>query len=323
MTLNLRFAASLAAAAITGFTPVAHASCGSAFCTLMTDRYAQTTGDAHPGWSADVRLELVNLDRLRTGTHSLDASQVEDEEAVERHTRNQNLVTTLGYGVDDDWSLSLRVPMVRRDHLHDLIDENTGLVGPSEQWTFTRLGDVQLLARRQFLSADAGAAYAVFGGLKFPTGPTHIANADGSRAERALQPGTGTTDLVIGAAARQSLGMTDAAIGQLSWSQAMNSRDDFKPGRRLEASLGWSHAFSRSLGSVLQLNFRERARDRGAQAEPDNSGSTEVDLSPGLTMAVGEASTLYAYVQLPLYQKVNGVQLVSRHAFALGWTSDC
>jgi hypothetical protein len=33
-------------------------------------------------------------------------------------------------------------------------------------------------------------------------------------------------------------------------------------------------------------------------------------------------STLYAYVQLPLYQDVNGIQLVPRNSFALGWTAD-
>ena len=105
----------------------AHASCGSAFCTLMTDRYAQGTGEPHLGWSADVRLEAVTQDCLRSGTHNLDASEVTGEETIERHTKNLNLVTTLSYGLNRDWSLSLRIPVVKRDHLHDLVDETTGL----------------------------------------------------------------------------------------------------------------------------------------------------------------------------------------------------
>ena len=311
-----------AALALGALTASAQASCGSAFCSLMTDRYAQGSGEPHLGWSADLRLEAVTQKRLRSGTSDIDASEVTNEEAIERHTKNLNIVTTLSYGFDGDWSVSLRAPVVRRDHLHDLIDEGTGLPSTPEQWRFTRLGDVQLIARRQMIAAAGTVSWALFGGLKLPTGSIRVFNADGSRAERALQPGSGTTDLVLGAAARRAIGPTDAVIGQASWTQAVTSREEYKPGRRVELSAGWSHAYSQGLGAVLQLNLRQRGRDSGAQAEPGNSGSTTLDLSPGVTFGVGSASTVYAYVQLPLYQKVNGIQLVPRNALAIGWTSD-
>jgi len=310
------------AAACMAAHAVASASCGSAFCTLMTDRYAQGTGEPHIGWSADLRIESVLQDRLRTGTHTIDASQVTDEEAIERHTRNLNVVTTLGYGFDEHWSVSVRIPVVKRDHLHDLVDEATGLPSTPEQWRFTKLGDVQVIARRQMLADDTSTSYAWFGGLKLPTGSTNVTNADGSRAERALQPGTGTTDLVLGVAGRRAIGMNDALIGQASIGAALNRHEDFRPGARFELSAGWSHAFSPRWGSVLQLNLRQRGHDSGAQAEPGNSGSTIVDLSPGITVGVGSSSTLYAYAQVPLYQKVTGIQLVPRTALAVGWTAD-
>jgi hypothetical protein len=31
---------------------------------------------------------------------------------------------------------------------------------------------------------------------------------------------------------------------------------------------------------------------------------------------------VYAYVQLPVYQKVTGIQLVPEHALSIGWTTD-
>jgi hypothetical protein len=213
----------------------------------MTDRYALGTGQAHMGWSADLRLESVLQNRLRTGTHTISPEQVSSEDAIERHTRNLNLVTTLEYGFNDQWSMSVRIPVVRRDHLHDLLDEDTGVPTTPEQWRFTRLGDVQVLARRQGASADARNAYAVFGGLKLPTGAFKVANGDGSRAERALQPGSGTTDAVLGVAGRHAVGLTDAAIGQASVTAALNSREGFRPGTRLELSAGWSHAYSQHL----------------------------------------------------------------------------
>lgn len=313
----LPLALALAAAPLS--TP-ALASCGATSCTLMTDEYAQGAVSSHLGWSADLRLEAVTQKRLRRGTRTIDAGQVTDAEAIERHTKNLNLIASLGYAFDAEWSATLRVPLVRRDHLHDPIDEDTGALGPAEQWRFTKPGDVQVQLRRQFAAGDGGTAFALSGGLKLPTGSISVANGDGSRAERALQPGTGTTDLLLGGAWRHALGSDNAFIGQLGLAQALNSTDGFRPGRRIELSVGWSHAYSPTLGTVLQLNARQRARDRGAQAEPDHSGSTTIDLSPGVTFGLGHASTLYAYLQLPVYQKVNGTQLVPRSALALGWT---
>ncbi len=72
----------------------------------------------------------------------------------------------------------------------------------------------------------------------------------------------------------------------------------------------------------MQLNLRLRAPDVGAQAEPENSRSITLQLSPGVTLGTGHASTLYAYLQIPLYQDVSGIQLVARRALAVGWTSD-
>ncbi len=298
------------------------ASCGSAFCTLMSDRYAQGAGEPHLGWSVDLRMESVSQQTLRSGTTTLSASQVTGEDAIERHTKNTNLLTTLSYGFDQHWSFALRIPVVKRDHLHTLIDKDSGLPGDDEQWRFTRVADVQAIARRQFVVNGGAASFALFGGLKLPTGSIDINNADGTRAERALQPGSGTTDVVFGVAARRALGLSDALIGQASVSQALNARENFKPGMRVEFSAGWSHAFSANIGSVVQLNLRHRKPDIGAQAEPANSGSTSVDVSPGITVSVGKASTLYAYLQVPVYQKVTGIQLVPRASFALGWTSD-
>lgn len=316
-TSFLKASAALLLAACAG---TGHASCGASACSLMTDRYAQGA-DVHPGWSADLRLEALTQKRLRSGTRSIDAAEVVDEEAIERRTRNLALVTSLTHGFEGGWSLTLRAPLLRRDHVHDLIDEATGQPGEREQWRFTRLGDVQLIARRQFELADPGASWALFGGVKLPTGSTRVANAAGARAERSLQPGSGTTDLVLGVAARQALGAQDAVFAQAGLTQALAADEGYKPGRRTELSVGWSHAYSPVLGTVLQANLRQRGRDAGVQAEPEVSGSTTLDLSPGVTLAVGSGSTLYAYLQLPVYQKVNGIQLVPRSAIALGWTT--
>jgi len=309
----------LAAVAPLAIAASAQAACGSSYCSLLNDRFALGTWD-HVGWSADVRLEYVPQTRLKSGSHTIDASQVSDEDAVERHTRNTNLVTTLERSFDMNWSLALRVPVVHRDHLHDPIDETTGDLRLSERWRFTRLGDVQVLARWQDARQAPDASWAVTGGLKLPTGRHDVANADGVRAERALQPGSGTTDAVLGVAWRRMTGLADALNLQATVTQALNSREDFKPGTRSELAAGWSHAYSPALSAVLQLNLVHKARDRGAQAEPENSGATTLSISPGVSMAIASNTLLYAFVQLPLYQRVHGIQLVPRTSAAIGTT---
>ena len=165
LTITHRVAARLSTLlALSATALAAHASCGASFCTLMTDRFAQGSGEPHVGWSTDVRIERVTQDQLRSGSSNIDASQVTGEEAIERETRNTNLVTTVGYGINGDWSLLLRVPVVRRDHRHDLIDEETGLASTPEQWRFTRLGDVQAIARRQFTLDEGRTSVALLAG---------------------------------------------------------------------------------------------------------------------------------------------------------------
>ena len=317
MTFNASSA--LAAVLLPVLAPGAQASCGSAFCTLLNDRFALGTWE-HVGWSVDTHLELVTQDRLRSGTRTLTASDVTDDDAIERRTRNRNLVTTVERAFDEHWSLALRVPIVQRDHVHDLLDAETGAVGPTQHWRFTRVGDVQALGRYQGAWAEQGLQWALLAGLKLPTGSRDVVNAEGERAERALQPGTGTTDLVIGASARWLVSGSDALSVQATLTDALDRSEQFKPGGRAEESLGWSHAWSPMWSSVLQFNLAHRRRDSGAQAEPDNSGSTTVSTSPGVSVALTARDTAYLFVQRPLYQHVNGIQLVPRTSWIAGWT---
>jgi hypothetical protein len=282
---------------------------------LTTDRFVQGSWDS-PGIYLDLRAEYLRQDRLYAGSHRVDASQV-TEDTLERETVNRNLIATLDWAFGSSWAVSLRVPYLDRRHVHDVLPDTPGDPVVTERWDIRRLGDVQVLGRYQLPLQDQ-TAYAVTAGLKLPTGSHTVANGDGAVAERSLQPGTGTTDLVVGASARRSITDRDALFGQLTLAAPLDSRDAYRPGERLDVAVGAVHQYASGWSAALQLNVSHRGRDAGANAEPDLSGSTAVQLSPGVNVALGGATHVYGFVQVPLYQHVNGVQLVARWSLLVG-----
>ena len=93
-----------------------------------------------------------------------------------------------------------RCPSSNRSHEH--IHNHMGAQLP-ESWNFTQAGDLRVLGRYQFAPVQQGTAIAASSGLNFglklPTGEFDVQNADGDAAERTLQPGSGTTDALLGA----------------------------------------------------------------------------------------------------------------------------
>jgi hypothetical protein len=236
-------------------------------------------------------------------------------------TLNRNLLASLDYTLNQDWGVNPLVPMVDRYHEH--IHNHGGGQIP-ESWDFTELGDVRVMARRRLSTTENAAASSVSTtgvnfGLKLPTGKTDVKNDEGELAERSLQPGSGTTDAVFGAYYSQH-----RPLASLSWfAQALaqvplNTHDEYRPGRRLNLDAGVRYDAGDRLGLLLQLNTLLKGRDHGAEAEPEDTGGTFVFVSPGISYAFTSSVQAYGFVQVPVYQRVNGVQLVPDFAVAVG-----
>ena len=314
-----RFRAPLVLALLAAFAGAASASCGSAFCSINTDWGAGTTGLTEGG-SLDVRYENVKQDQPRAGSRKVAVGEIRGHHDEVR-TANQNLVATYNHTWASGWGLSATLPFVDRDHFH-IHNHHGGAEIIPEQWNFRELGDMRVTGRYQQSLPGPDTAPRTAGvsfGLKLPTGKTDVANDQGALAERGLQPGSGTTDLIFGAYYHQQLAATGAAwFAQAQVQAPLNSHDDFKPGRQLMLDLGYAHPLSPRLSALVQLNFVGKGRESGANGEPDDSGGRFLYLSPGLSYKFGERFLGYAYYQQPLYQYVNGVQLTTTRAFVVG-----
>ena len=156
-------------------------------------------------------------------------------------------------------------------------------------------------------------------GLKLPTGDYSVRNGNGDLAERTLQPGTGTTDAILGAYVVRSLPLADLSwFAQAQLQLPLNGRDGYKPGQRLAADAGLRYDVTAQLGLLLQANLLVRGKDSGVNAEPEDSGGRSLFLSPGVSYSVSRDVRLYGFLQLPLYQYVNGVQLTADKAAVVG-----
>jgi len=301
-------------------TPLgAAASCGSAFCMVDT-QWSMQGVNVTPGTRFDLHYEYINQNRVQNGRRRIGVGEIpRDHDEV--RTVNRNFIGTLDHNFDASWGITATLPIVRRTHFH-LQNEDDGTQTP-ENWKFTEVGDLRLLGRYQFSPTETrehtlGQSGLLFG-LKLPTGSFKVRNSDGERAERTLQPGSGTTDALFGAFLRRALPLKD-----LSWfvqglvQVPFTTREDYRPGRRINIDAGIRYEATEKLGLLLQMNGLIRGRDSGAQAEAEDSGGRSLFLSPGVAYALTKDLQVYSFLQLPLYQFVNGVQLVADRALVVG-----
>lgn len=307
--------------------PSAQASCSSAICTFNTS--VEARGELHAlQKSLDIRYEFIDQNQQRHGRDVVSRKLNSDGELEER-TINRNLIATLDYPVTARWAWALQLPLVSRSHSHDLFVAHArphaqplhGAV-EAESWEFTEIGDVRVTGRYLLSETQPGAANTgVKFGLKLPTGDFDVVNNEGEEAERSLQPGTGTTDLLLGAFYTHPFrnGRTNAFV-EVLWQTPLAGREHYKPGQRLSVDLGLHLRLSEQLMGVLQINSQWRGRDRGDAANPTDTGGTFVHLSPGLSYSLAGDLDIYGFFQQPLYQRVNGVQLTADWSAAMGIT---
>lgn len=290
------------------------AGCGAAFCSLSTDRVAQGAWTG-PGGRFDLRYEFIDQDQPRTGTRNVGVGEVPGHHD-EIRTINRNWIAGFDYTFDDHWGISVQMPLVDRSHSHIHNHHGAQLFNA---WNFTESGDARVVGRYRVTAASPdAAAFGLQVGLKLPTGNHKLENDEGDAAERSLQPGTGTTDAIVGLFHSGRFGDETSWFADASWTAALDKRENYKLGDRGAVNVGIAWPWTQRIALLIQLNTHWKDRDAGSAAEPDNTGGTFVHASPGISVKLTDKTQIYSFVQLPLYQHVNGVQLVADWAFVAG-----
>jgi hypothetical protein len=309
------------AAALATIAPAAHASCGAAFCMVNTNWNMQGLAP-QPGLRMDLRFEYIDQDQPRAGSDKIPFGRVRRHHD-EIRTINRNYVATLDYTFNAQWAVIATAPFVDRAHSHI---HNHGGVPLFEQWSFHGPGDVQVLGRRQWMLEHAASqSLSFFGlnfGLKLPTGEFDRRNASGALAERSLQPGSGTTDVLLGGFYSHVMPAVSTSWFVQGLAQVPTAfREHYKPGKRFTVDAGVRYELTDAIGLMLQVNGLHRGRDRGREAESADTGGNFVFVSPGVSYAIAPGLQMYGFIQKPVYQYVNGVQIAADWSLLVGLSS--
>ena len=296
--------------------PTAARACSSCGCTLSSD-WASQGYSAGPGWRVDFRYDYFNQDQLRSGTHSVDRSSITlpTDQEIQQFTVNRNYTLTLDYSPNENWGVNVQLPYF--DRFHGTIAEGDTDISTSHT---TSIGDVRVVARYQGLTADHTLGLQF--GIKLPTGSIHNVFSTGPQAgqplDRGLQPGTGTTDLLVGLYHFGAISRDWDYFAQVLLQQPLDTVEDFRPGTGLNANVGVRYEAFERVVPQLQINARAEKRESGLNADVDNSGATLVYLSPGVTVLITPKLQVYGFIQVPIYQRVNGLQIEPRYTASIG-----
>ena len=304
-------------AALGGLTRAALA-CSECGCSLSSD-WAALGFNSTAGLQAGFRFEYYEQADLRSGPGRVGRAALAfpNDREIQQRTLNRNTWLELNYATGPSWSVALQVPY--HDRFHTTIVDGDTDISTSQA---NGLGDVRLLVRYQ-LDRAASHSWSVQFGLKLPTGRFDQTFAEGPQAgellDRALQLGTGTTNLLAGLSwfARPAVNL--GSFAQLSLDLPLAARAGFLPSTSINLSGGVRWLNPSRFAPQLQLNVKLENREHGAGADTANSGSAMAYLSPGVTAELGRGSTAFVFVQLPVYQHVNGLQLEPRWLLSLGF----
>lgn len=322
----------LSLAAIIGLLTSGDArACASCGCSLNSD-WQSLEYSYKPGLKLDIRYDYLNQDQLRSGTGTISpaaASQIVNyngKQEIEKYTENHYITVGLDYSTNLDWGINVQVPYIIRSHttLGTESDGTTPGAGGGQYGSHTAsLGDMKVIGRYQGFTKKHNLG--VLLGLKLATGSTNEYGTSNDPTapglvpiDPGLQPGTGTTDVIFGAYYNDAISQHWGYFTQATYQSPLYLSNGYRPGNTLNASLGVRYVGFDMIVPQIQLNFRDIQRDSGTRADTVSTGGTLLYISPGLVAAVSDQVSLYAFVQVPIYQDVNGVQLAPQFIPSVG-----
>ncbi len=309
------------------FISLAEASCGSSNCTLIR---GSQSGLANEGrFVVDLSYRYIRQTDKKKGSSdfsgNVDVAKVEFETGMiepahhrEFRTINELAQLDISYGVTERFTLSMSVPFLN-DRKHEHID---GIGTPSPEFTnqdgTSGFGDITLMAKYAVWQTVKHQLIAGVG-LKFASGDFKLKNSEGDINEPTIMPGTGSNDPILSALYSFSLipnklGLFASASHRFTTENSL----DYEFGDSTFIDGGVSYQLNEKINLITQINTRISRRDEFLGMDVPNTGITFINVTPGIVLAASENVSLYSHVQIPVYQRVNEVNLVPNFGIMAG-----
>lgn len=323
-------------------------ACASCGCSLNTDIGTQGMGSSQ-GWTFDLRYDTLNQNQLRSGTGSISPSQAANTinpktglpAEVEGFTQNNYVTASLDYNDGENWGVTTVLPYIMRTHMTygsaDSIGGDGGWPTGTNGYTSQAagFGDIKIIGRYFGLAEQKDWGFQF--GVKLPTGnnsQTAVGNSGNTvPVDPGLQLGTGSTDAIVGIYkfgfipkaddwgyfANAQYQATVKPTNVPSSIAALNGgANSYRPGNSLNINLGVNYQGWDKWVPTLQFNYLYKTADSGTAADTWATGGTLLYATPGILYRLTEKTQVYANVQLPVYQNVNGIQLVPSYIASMG-----
>jgi hypothetical protein len=210
------------------------------------------------------------------------------------------------YMFNPSWGVQAQLPFAYR--YFKTTDDNTGNIVST---TWGSLGDVMLEGIYTGFFADQSAG--VTFGLKLPTGNYGY---NPGIVDRDSQIGTGSTDVLLGGFYRGNITADEKWdwFAQAKLDVPTLIQAQYRPGVEMNSAAGIDYkGFALGqlrISPVGQVIFSYRSPDSGAASASADSGYERILLSPGVEFHLHPVK-LYADVEIPVFDHVNGNQLIA------------
>lgn len=252
------------------------------------------------GGTAFLGYDYEDQNRNWNGTSQASAAGNDDKEI-----RTSFFNAGLQYMFNSSWGVRTELPFAYR-YFKTLND-----AGRPVSTTWGSLGDIRVEGIYTGFSPELSTG--VTFGFKLPTGND---NYNPSVVDRDTQIGSGSMDILLGSFHRGNLTENENWdwFTQVGLDVPVLIQAGFRPGVELNTAAGIDYkGFSLGhvkISPVLQAIFSYRSANSGDAADSEDSGYERLLISPGVEFHIHPVK-IYADVELPVFQNVNGNQLVA------------